>query len=176
MGGVVAFELARQLVALGRELAPVVLIDAFVNDEARSEVTTEELTHGFLRVVGVSPALLGLEPGDDRGVEQMLDALLPRAKQAGMIPQSAGRDQVRRYFDVFAANVRALRSYQAGPYDGDLVVLHGAHAGPEKLAIWDRLTGHRVRAVPIAGEHEQLMSPPHVHEIAARLLELGWVS
>jgi len=144
-----------------------------VTPEATPEATSDRLIRGFLGNLELSPADLALAPGGGWEVDQMLEALLTRAKDVGVIPQSAGRDLVQRYFDVFAANVAVLDSYEPRAYDGDLVLVHGAQASPEKLATWDRMTGGRVRAVAVAGKHELLMSPPYVHDIAACLRALA---
>jgi thioesterase domain-containing protein len=172
LGGIVAFELARQLVARGRELEPVVLVNSFLLPGPAREPTPQDLVHAFLQHLRVSAADIGLTSDADWNLDQTFDALLRYAKHVGVIPQSVGRDPLRRYFDVFSANVRARREYCARSYSGDVVLFHVADASTDKLASWDRLTGGRIRTIPIPGKHAELMSPPHVHTIATQILAL----
>ncbi|WP_159397042.1 amino acid adenylation domain-containing protein [Sorangium cellulosum] len=180
MGGVVAFELGRQLRARGREVAPLVVVDAAMPVDPRAERRTEmQVMLGFIGNLELTPEELGLSRDADWTLDRMLDAVLARGKAGGVLPASADRRLVARHFEVFAAAVRALDGYRpaspaAGPravYDGDVLLLKAADAPPDIAQGWQRSTRGRVRDVDVPGKHHELMDPPYVDAIAARVRE-----
>ncbi|WP_437681742.1 amino acid adenylation domain-containing protein [Sorangium sp. So ce131] len=180
MGGVVAFELGRQLRARGREVAPLVVIDAAMPLHPRPERRTDmQLMLGFLGNLELSPEELGLSRDADWTLDRVLDAVLVKGKAAGVVPASADRRFLARYFEVFAAGARALDGYRPASapadaralYDGDVLLLKAADAPPDIAQGWQRSTRGQVRAADVPGKHDQLMDPPYVDAIAARIRE-----
>lgn len=180
MGGVVAFELGRQLRARGREVAPLVVVDATMPLHPRAERRTDmQVMLGFIGNLELSPEDLGLSRGADWTLDRMLDAVVVKGKAAGVLPASAERRLLARYFEVFAAGARALDGYRPASsaadtralYDGDVLLFKAADAPPDIAQGWQRSTRGHVRAFDVPGKHHQLMDPPYADGIAASVRE-----
>jgi len=137
MGGVVAYEAARQLRAAGQDVDALVLID-------------------------VPHTVLMSDPAD-------VPKLPPRAPgdPAGAPSPALSEDLAR----VRRANVRALRSYIPGAYDGEALLLEAAErraptTGDLRVLPWETLCagGLEVRTIP--GDHFTILREPNVGEVA----------
>ncbi|MFP2929327.1 thioesterase domain-containing protein, partial [Pyxidicoccus sp. 3LG] len=170
LGGVIAYEMARQLRASGETVALLALIDSFVPNFLAQEPEPDrmQLALMFARdLMGVSldPDLLaGLEP------EAVLERLLQQATRAGALPPGTSPEQVRTLFHVFEANLRASQRYQA-PASTERVVLFKAKDGPSEDGGWSTLVGTSLERHLLPGDHYTLLRQPGVRELAERLRE-----
>ncbi|MEM7584363.1 MAG: amino acid adenylation domain-containing protein, partial [Acidobacteriota bacterium] len=123
MGGLVAFEMARQLEAAGCTVERLVLLDtappAISSTDAHEPEDASELVEAFLHdLVGLSGRDLALpdheffetegEPGLG-DLERVTESLV----ELGLLPPELAPSQVSELFAMFATNVRALRRYRA---------------------------------------------------------------
>jgi thioesterase domain-containing protein/acyl carrier protein len=141
LGGVIAFEIARQLEARGEPVALLALLDAWV-----------------------SPAGFRTLPQDEVG--PLLDHLLPDARGPGLDDVRPGRTR-----QVIRNNVGALQRYAPGPYAGRIVLLRTAGVSPRGDATlgWGALAGSGVRVRALPGDHDTMLRPPHVRVLAEEL-------
>jgi thioesterase domain-containing protein len=177
MGGLVAFEMARQLRAAGQEVGLLALIDSYLAVDGRVATgwTLPERIGLFARdLFGAGGRDLPL-PGADDPVwglppEDLFRELHGRALQAGILPDDFELPALRRTFEVFSANLDAMECYSGGPYDGSVLLVRPEAASasePDSTAVWRRLAGSlRVEVCP--GDHYSLVRLPG----AARLAEL----
>jgi thioesterase domain-containing protein len=146
-GGLVAFEMARQLEEDGEAVALLALIDS----RAPGDATYREAT----------PADFELEL-----------ARQARPDAAGFPAASppVDRSALER---VFAANGRAGHRYRPSGYTRPVLLLSAADTGPRPagalVAGWRRLLGDGLEAVPVPGSHHTLLQAPHVHSLGALL-------
>ena len=171
MGGIVAWEMARQLQAVGEEVALVALIDYSPSDILPSDPMDEaslvswkaadlgELFGGELYIS--QQDLEELQP------EEQLERVFSEAKRLNLLPTGIDMEQLGHLFAVFKANYVALESYQPQPYSGRVALL-GAKSSTEdpnlkKLAIGE-LETHT-----IPGDHYSMMQQPHVGVLAQEL-------
>ncbi|MDY7094186.1 MAG: non-ribosomal peptide synthase/polyketide synthase [Acidobacteriota bacterium] len=126
MGGVIAYEAARQLEAAGQEVASLVLVDAKVPDVldriglADDFATFEAFALNFgipLQLDISNDELMTMETGE------RLQYAVDNARRAGALPEEVTLEQVRRYYDTFKVNARALPKYKAEPYGGKILLL-----------------------------------------------------
>ncbi len=162
LGGLIAFEMARQLAAAGEEPELVALLDTVPPPAAAAEPAAGELVARFAADLA---QLLG------GGVES-----LPRVP--GLLPADLELAEIEPLFADFAANLQAARSYDPGRYAGRLTLWLTAEtlaAEPDLPARWDRLAGKGVEVHTLAGGHYDLLRRPGVRvlagELAARLGE-----
>ncbi|HVC93235.1 MAG TPA: amino acid adenylation domain-containing protein [Pirellulales bacterium] len=171
LGGIVAFELVRQLVAAGGEVGRLIVIDAGMvspNERFREE--------DFL------PVLLALFPDEHRptldelrGMEpaQQLEFFRRRAEQAQLVAAGAGPLAGQHVFQVFQANLNALAEYRPGPYAGCVSLFRAAddatplHA--DRRMGWDEWAAGGVEVVDVAGDHVRLFNEPYVSALAERI-------
>ncbi|WP_370451132.1 amino acid adenylation domain-containing protein [Corallococcus sp. CA049B] len=184
LGGVIAFEMARQLRAQGQAVGLLALVDAFVpgvgapsgdaprkDPDASTRVAfAQTVAQAFSLTLPVSDE--ALERMED---EAMLGTLLAMGIQAGLLEEATGREQLRALFRVYQANLRAMDRYVPSPYDGPALLLAATEATPTpgvpRHRGWEPFVrgGLDVRDVP--GGHHQLMQEPYVRHVATLLRE-----
>jgi thioesterase domain-containing protein len=162
LGGVVAFEMARQLQELGQEVASLILIDSRAPAAVGRPATIDDagLETAFLLDVARGP------------VGQGRDETMAR------LSAEFGPDRLRRLQDVFKANALALSGYLPRPYPGRLALVRaGGHALEgllEPTLGWGALAAGGVSTHVVPGDHYTLLQPPSV-ETLARILEAEMV-
>ncbi len=183
LGGVVAFEMARQLAASGQTVELLALVDVPPPGvRAAWEEEEVDLMAWFARDlaalsgqrVAVSPADLRRIPADDR-----LRRVVAAAQAAHLLPPNVGLREAESLFAVFRTTQRAMRAYVPSPYPGAalLVVVgdpaaeEGEEAAPQdaqaspELA-WAPLVLGGLTVERIAGDHYTIVRPPHVEALA----------
>ncbi|HEV7517432.1 MAG TPA: alpha/beta fold hydrolase, partial [Thermoanaerobaculia bacterium] len=133
-GGLVAFEMARQLEAVG-EGARLILLDA----QAPGLVPAPEIDDAAALALFAAEAGLPWETPEEGEPLARLTALATRAEAAQLLPQGTGEAHLRRLLAVFKAHGEAARRYVPGPYGGRLHLLRaGALPTPEAAALVER--------------------------------------
>src|SRR5262249_55291843 len=156
MGGVVAFEMARQLTAAGETVELLALLDS----AAPGAIETHRLEGGPLaalfpadlaRLFDLSP----VAPPPDlahRSVEEALRWLAAEAERVGFLLEGQGESALARRFAVFAANYRAVERY-AGGTSAVPLTLFRATSHPEDDLGWGRFAERRVEVYRLSGDH-----------------------
>jgi thioesterase domain-containing protein len=175
LGGNLAFEVARQLLAQGEPVGLLALFDSGALPPER-----EPNEEDFL------PIIMALFPGcDDMSLDRLrqmtpqehLEYFYQRAVRAGVAPPDLGLDAAARIFDVFKGNLRAMWEYRPQPYAGR-ITLFASEEQPTSIDIardpclgWGAWAegGVEVRRVP--GRHLDMIREPNVRVLAAELSE-----
>ncbi|WP_404362460.1 amino acid adenylation domain-containing protein [Corallococcus coralloides] len=165
MGGVVAYEMARQLQAAGDTVSTLALIDVLVppagqGGDAMDEAAlmarfAEDLGALSARRVSVDAGALRALPAD-AVLERVVEDL--RAQEA--IAPELDRATLGAHAEVFKANMRALTAYQARPYAGRVWFCRGAQPGGasrQNAEAWLGLTSGG-QLVELEGNHYTLFS------------------
>jgi amino acid adenylation domain-containing protein len=169
MGGFLAFEMGRQLVAAGEAPTRVVMIDSnapgplprpseydimqtFVNDMAG--------VAGLAPVV-LDPAVPSLEPGER--VARLRETLV----SSGLVPPDIAEEFITNRFAVFRANVLAIYAYQPETYPGEVVMFQAAEE--ESRAPWSAYAGGGYTEVVLPGTHYSMWSPANLPRLAEAL-------
>ncbi|MEB3827148.1 amino acid adenylation domain-containing protein [Phormidium sp. CCY1219] len=170
MGGVVAWEMARQLLDAGCEVALLGLIDSYAphaisNREPLDEAT---LAHALATDLGglfgtpmaLSPAKLAqLEP------EAQLHRIFSEAERLNLLPPEVGMEQMRHLFRVFKANQMAYARYRPQPYGGRVALFCASRAVEEDRG-WSSLVTGELTSVTIPGDHYGMLRQPQVRILA----------
>jgi thioesterase domain-containing protein len=194
-GGLAAFEMARQLVEQGEDLALLAVIDtgpgapageagggsldpADPADPANPADTDD--TPWLLTIAQYVRGLRGADLRVDSGQlaplapEERLRFFVDRLRAAGLV--HAGEDglgQLRRLLRVFKTDVRAYRSYRPRPYPGRVTLFRASGApfdpGLGRDLGWGRLTPGPVEVHEVPGGHVTLLAEPNVAVLAERL-------
>ncbi|HVX60395.1 MAG TPA: alpha/beta fold hydrolase [Pirellulales bacterium] len=171
LGGILAFEMARQLAAAGQQTALLAVIDAGMvsPDESFDE-------DDFL------PVLLEMFPDEYRPSREELQGLRPaeqldffrrRAQRAGVVLGGDSPVQDQHVFQAFQANLNALLEYRPRPYPGRLTLFRAAdgvtalHRAPQLG--WRPWAGGGIDEHVISGEHVHLFREPHIQAVAELL-------
>jgi thioesterase domain-containing protein/acyl-CoA synthetase (AMP-forming)/AMP-acid ligase II/predicted O-methyltransferase YrrM/acyl carrier protein len=164
LGGIIAFEIARQLAEQGEPLGVLALLDAglFPNADSLSE-------EDFLPLVmALFPGTshLSLEELRQKSPEDQIKFFVARAAQAGIVPidQEALGMQV---FQVFQANVKAVHEYHPLPFPGEIVLYRPQHQSKTNELFDDPVLGwqplcKQVSVQHIPGDHAHMLESPGV--------------
>jgi amino acid adenylation domain-containing protein len=189
MGGVVAFEIARQIIARGQEVALLALIDSKApgGDDAALNSNDLSLLAGFAQHLGVTsdrlariwPDLLRLDSA------LRLSYILERARSEGLMPADLEHSHVNNLYEVFIANVRAMHNYipQVIPFRVTLLRAgNGVSGSPIQRSKgkrsrdnrnldlgWRRLAGKGLEIHVIPGDHFSIMREDHIEALAQQL-------
>ncbi len=170
-GGLVAYEMARQLRCRGHEVALVALIDASAPRggglESEGGDGKAELAI-FHYITGGDPTM-PLERLRTLAPEERLELILQRGREMGALASSFGLTELRWLVQVIAANQEAMRVYLPEPSDVRATYLRAAANESSQAGAWGAfaLGGLEIQEVP--GDHLSLHFPPHADEVAARL-------
>jgi amino acid adenylation domain-containing protein len=176
MGGLVAYEMARQLVEQGQEVRRLFLLDTSLpgsGGEKHGADTESRLMALMAREHGLDVSAEELE---QLPPPQRLSRLLERAQGQGLVPAGLPPEQlepmVSRLLAVFTASLRAARDYRPKPYAGNVVLVRAGDAGADAASKldwgWERLAGS-VEVEWVPGTHHSLVREPHVRTLAQRL-------
>ncbi|HZI10167.1 MAG TPA: amino acid adenylation domain-containing protein [Myxococcus sp.] len=168
-GGLVAYEMARQLEAEGTHVEGVILLDSWL---PRPMMTPRQDGAEGLRHLARE---LGLEPGEDA----TLTRLAALAVERRLLPPSTAEEDLRRALEVHQAHQAAFHAFQPQPSKGlRLVLLRPEEAAnPVDAALleqdptggWGALVTGPVELHPVPGDHFRMLRAPHV-EVLAQVL------
>jgi amino acid adenylation domain-containing protein len=172
MGGMVAFEMAQQLVAQGQEVALLALLDtpARFSEAPPTDGDHAALLSRFAQDLGVfldTRHFARLTP------EAQLAELLAQAKAAYVITGDVGLAQLRQHVQVFIHNVRTLRRYTPKAYPGHVTLLRARkyNVTQDHTLGWGALAAGGVVCHTVPGHHYTMVREPHVQALAQRLRE-----
>lgn len=173
-GGVVAYEMARQLLAMGRQVSSVILLDTLRPDlrgYGMAAMMADVFRH-FSRTLGAEIAVdageLEALPAGERGAR--LHALL--GEKGIRLPY----DAFQATFDIAVASEGACRAYRPQPLpDGarlTLIRAGGGFAGAPEDYGWSELAAGRFGVFEVAADHFSIVTDPAaVAEAAKRMLQ-----
>ncbi len=179
-GGVIAFEMAQQLVRQGEEVALLVLIDtpvppgrqdtpAFESAVTISTLVREEARQQGRELTLTAEALLGLP------LEGQLQRALEELRGAGVVGEEIDASWLGRFLAGFETRLRAVERYVADPYAGRIVLFRPLQLDPESAERvsaedptrgWGGLASEGVEVYHLPGYHETLTLEPHVRDLA----------
>ena len=178
MGGLVAYEMAQRLLAEGREVRLLILLDTPAPGTADTAPLSDvDLWVAFAADLGIGRETLApfidqirqtSRAGD--GVPEILDA----ARCAGVVPPDLELSDLNRLFQVFRVNVLAMSEYRALPYPGHLALIaaaEGRQLDDDPTLGWESLVKGDLEAWKTPGDHYHLLHEPQVVSFAKRLAE-----
>ncbi|HET6879629.1 MAG TPA: alpha/beta fold hydrolase, partial [Pirellulales bacterium] len=171
LGGLIVFEMARQLEAVGEQPALVAIIDAGMIKPGESFSADD-----------VAPMLLQLFPEELRpseeelkslSADEQLDFFRVRAEQARLVALNDSPIEDQHVFQVFQANMSALTDYHPQPFGGKLTLFRARQdATPmhrEAYMGWGPWALGGVEEHRIEGEHVNLFREPFIGQLAAEI-------
>jgi amino acid adenylation domain-containing protein len=155
-GGVIAYEMARQLQANGHEVNLVALLDTYLDWE-KQWLPLQRIIHKFFRQ---SPKRL---------------LTLAKNKITGLATSSKNGADFWPHIYTLAPNVSCRESYQPKSYIGRVILFQASvwetlffsYAPPEQA--WKKLMNDRLDVQQISGNHFEIFNEPHVKNLAEKL-------
>ena len=198
-GGVVAFEMARQLTERGFPVALLALMDSHLTFRTKQEIDGKRLLAAFISDLGGlygEDLYAAFSTTDDTDEESQLEKLWQFCRNAELLPESFQLPQMQRLWRVFRQNALAIHAYQPKPYCGTLTYFravdsvqaqgtgekkgvaasdqpsnNGAEAGVpgDVPAPWRHLSANPIPSHDIPGTHHSLMQRPGICALAEKL-------
>jgi len=180
-GGLVAYEMARQLVAQGETVGLVALFETY--PERRFAHPWRNLSPGHLRAfLRNLPFWLEDEKGRRQREREQAGLWREEWKRAfrSLPGVDVGQELVEPsaliypgFSQVMAAHARASRSYRPAPYPGRVDVFrvrtHRLSAPPERDLGWSRFAAGGAEVHIIPGAHDNFLELPYAEGLAAEL-------
>lgn len=165
MGGILAYEIARQLLDEGEQVIAVGLLDSpfWLPAELAEEeaVFVSWFVSDAARSLGAS-----VGPPPDPAVASAAQQLDWLAEQLG---GSTMRAEVQQRYQVFRANTEMLAGYQpSGLLDADALIVE-VEESPNMTELWQETTRGTSTRLAMAGNHYSFLQPPAVGEVAAAI-------
>jgi amino acid adenylation domain-containing protein len=195
-GGLVAYEMAQQLLRAGESVPRLLMLDCSVPaiSEEMSRIDPG-LMRAFLLVTHAQEAAeaagkqpLPITPYDIAGLspEAQMELLLEELQQRDALPFDVDRPTLRRYFDVRVARIEAMNRYAPRPYAGRISLFRTSepNLGIELSEVreiyeratrgdptygWSKLAAEPVDLRHVPGHHESMVREPHVRALAQEL-------
>ncbi|HEX7240246.1 MAG TPA: amino acid adenylation domain-containing protein, partial [Longimicrobiaceae bacterium] len=176
LGGVIAFEMARQLRARGEEVDLLLLLDAFppLDGQYRGEPDPLELLLFLAHD-------LGYPRGELEALGERLAARSPKERPEWLaeelrarVPDLAGTgaEEVRERAEGYRRNLAAAARYRPAPYEGRTVLVRAAEGPPEAAdprLRWSELVTTPPEVRTVAGDHYGMLAGESARALALLL-------
>jgi thioesterase domain-containing protein/acyl carrier protein len=172
MGGVIAFEIARQLEAQGETVAFLGLIDSYLPLVSENLDERELLTQFITDLVGGADTTFvqGYTDMPDVSPDVQMEYLLQEIQRANILPQGVDLSYIRRLFSTFKKNRTAFAHYQLQPYGGRATLFQAStFAQGEQVEIthgWHRFVAQIETTHTVPGDHYSILRDPHISVLA----------
>ncbi|MGK7948457.1 MAG: amino acid adenylation domain-containing protein [Xenococcaceae cyanobacterium] len=173
IGGIIAFEMAQQLLAQGQQVSFLGLLDTYaVASNGLSERTDAELLIDLIaKDISASfdwNCLRQLKP------KEQLITVMNRLKQLNLLPPDFELAQVLRLLQVSRSNDQAAINYTPKLYPGRIVYFKAKEAGIVSLqaqtqSFLEEIAIEGIETYNIPGSHTTILRPPYVQVLAKRL-------
>ncbi|HET6933427.1 MAG TPA: amino acid adenylation domain-containing protein, partial [Candidatus Angelobacter sp.] len=176
MGGVVAFEMGRQLLQEG-ESADIYLIDtAAPNHQTSSWVPDDALLISYFvkDLESITGRPLDIDPESLQALPQgaALGLLFEKVRGLSIIPEQAPYEELVKLFYKFRKNLRALLTYNAEPYAGRVTLIKssGTTGDDNDPSLgWAAFAQGQFGIHEIEGDHYSIVTGAQVQELASLL-------
>ncbi|AOX00953.1 non-ribosomal peptide synthetase [Moorena producens PAL-8-15-08-1] len=180
-GGVVAFEMAQQLVQQGQEVSLLALLDPWVpilldpNKKIDKLYMRGVLSRYFGGMFGITnlvteEEIIGLNS------ENQIEFIIDKAEKLELFPKEATREQNRRFIDVIIGTLKATYTYKRRPYPGKVTVFRAEEKHPHGIdpqLVWVEMYAildvADMEVVMVPGNHFTFIQDPNLKVLAERL-------
>ncbi|MCK5572782.1 MAG: non-ribosomal peptide synthetase, partial [Bacteroidetes bacterium] len=167
LGVIIAFEVAQQLRAMGREVSLLAVLDQGPEVPIREDPSddAELLFNIFSSYFPVDLEYLRTLEDDEQ-----FKFILKRAQKEGIVPPFVRRKNFRHYIMINKTQMQAWRTYVVKPYPGRISLFRseGLASGSEGQPDlgWAKLVLNGVDVIDVPGDHISMMEAPHVRYLA----------
>ncbi|GAA3846461.1 hypothetical protein GCM10022243_10800 [Saccharothrix violaceirubra] len=175
MGGMVTYEMARQLHERGEEVASLQIVSASINDPVPPRYAVDEAA----AILGAFAYQLPITEDELRALppEQRLVKVLELADTSGRSRADAGSvAEIERLVRLYQRHARALLRYRdepRAPYPGETVLVRAETElfGDGDLGWADRVAPGVLVIDESPGDHYSMLEQPHVPRLVSLLLD-----
>ncbi|MBW4592783.1 MAG: SDR family oxidoreductase [Brasilonema angustatum HA4187-MV1] len=181
MGGVVAFEMAQQLLRYGDQVAMLAMLDSPA--PVKSEQTTEIDDYDDVKILvdfaidmakSAGKNLSGsLEELQKLTLDEQLNYFLEQARIANLLPLDFELQQLHCLLKVFKSNVLALQSYAPQVFPNRMIYFQASDEVSNDFhnptLFWGGLSRKPVEIITIPSNHYTIITKPHIQVVVEPL-------
>src|SRR5215208_228674 len=188
-GGLIAFEMARQLKDKGDEVALLALFDSiapgFLDASAYPDIADADdpaLVVRFIKETMGSDVRETLRGLDSLPPAEQLSRVFEHARQEQFVPPEVELSDFLDWLRGVRNRWLAERDYSPQEYSGDIVLFKARDVSALSAGVqaqldrdptygWGRLSSRDIELYPVPGSHHTMMSAANVSDLAAQLME-----
>ena len=175
LGGVVAYEIAQQLIAIGESIDTLILLDTTIPEGASNLVPASEQVS-----VGLEYGIeLTLEQLSELAPEEQLPFLWEHAKKLGVIEDDSPPEVVEKALEelqeLFHHHIELCRQYKMSPLQASIALFRPQEVPFDLQVAEDRGWRSLARAVDVEfvpGHHHSMVQSPNVEKLAESINQL----
>ncbi|MBV6626596.1 MAG: amino acid adenylation domain-containing protein [Rivularia sp. (in: Bacteria)] len=180
-GGVVALEMAQQLIQQGREVNFLAILDSWVPIllDPNKKIDNLYLTGALSRYFGGAFGTENFVNEDELArfnPEDKIEFIIDKAERCGLFPPEASREQNRRFIDVMVGTLKATYAYKRRYYPGKVTVFRPQerhYQAPDPQLVWVELyailDASEIELQLVPGNHYSFVKEPNLKVLAERL-------
>ena len=188
-GGVIAFEMARQLKNQGQEVALLALLDCMPRSIMASKLDPGAMAFLYAKAMAASSGrdlAVSFDSIRELEMRDALSLLVAELKRAGIIPFETKADWFEKLLEGVQSRSQSLTRYSPRIYAGKITLFRGTEIDAEfikaqnaldEAAIdyrdrtngWFRLSTEQVDVYETPGHHYTIVLEPHVRVLARQL-------
>lgn len=176
MGGLLAWEIARQLTDEGETVGLLALIDTYPVSSTPGYRNPEDFAvlpwfaRDMARLLGKDSDAMR-DSFEQLGPEEQWTMVQNALVQYGVVSKENAHAEMTRLLEIFARNFRAMESYSLSQTEQNILLLLAAEGqAPEQLARrWKQWAGGGVEYHLIPGDHYTMIRRPNVTVMAEAL-------
>ncbi|HEY6801975.1 MAG TPA: amino acid adenylation domain-containing protein [Pyrinomonadaceae bacterium] len=163
-GGIVAFEMARQLLTTGAKVPLVILLDSAAPGTI-SNLDSASLVTGFFTNIGIPIDRLASPPVEilESSTEEQFNRALSQAQASQLLPPDMS---LTNLFTLYQSDVAAVASYRPTPIPASLLLLRSSEELGDLKRDWSRLTTKDLLIQDVPGNHVTMLHTHHVSRLA----------
>ncbi|TMC24293.1 MAG: non-ribosomal peptide synthetase, partial [Chloroflexi bacterium] len=173
-GGLVAFEMARQLEQQGHAVALLAILDTHPEQQDRAVGVEEELlstveedcAQRILEIAeamvrsGKKEALFPYEELRRLQPDEQLAYALAQLIEAQAVPEDMDISQFRRYTQVYEMHEICFRRYRPKPYAGRITLFRSEGREAADPSLWAPFSAEAVEVYNVSGDHNSMVAEP----------------
>jgi thioesterase domain-containing protein len=173
VGGLIAFEMARQLRAQNQTVTLLALVDSYPPAASMRSREGDDavLFKSFLLNNGFLPHHIKQIRKHSRTLEQALRYALQVGTKANLLPPELPAEAIRRFFSIYRRYVLAGRGFKLPSVDLTAHLWRAAESrksGDAQEARW-KVAVRKLHLHDVPGDHFSILRQPHVAILAAQL-------
>lgn len=169
-GGLVAFEMAHMLTAMGKEVALLALMDTYTPTAMAPDPPEDDVA--LLTALWADELAITQEELQGLAPDRMMDHIIARARKARLLPPDFGTDLARLILKMTKISVRAAYRYEPKAYTGDMLLFRAqksAGQDQEPSLGWKNFVNGDIDIKWIEGTHQNILKDPQVIPLARQL-------
>jgi thioesterase domain-containing protein len=189
LGGVIAFEMAKQLQAKGQSIPKILILDmrapintTRVSSAAKSEKDALITLGKKLEAYTGKPFQVSEEHLEGLSQEEQFDYFVAQMKARNIIPEEVDASWLREFLAIYENNVNSVQAYRPDVYAGSAILFRGkdglAEVEEEYPEIysdealgWRSLVAGEVTVYQVPGNHLSMIAAPNVQVLAKSMRE-----